>query len=67
MIIECVNCKTKFIKTKVGAFIVSFLLALFLLSVSAYFGYDVSKEGLWLKMIILIPSFILYSSLKSKN
>ena len=57
----------KFIKTKVGAFIASFLLALFLLTVTAYFGYDVSKEGLWLKMIILIPSFILYSSLKSKN
>ena len=57
----------KFIKTKVGAFIVSFLLALFLFSVSAYFGYDVSKEGVWLKMIILIPAFILYSSLKSNN
>lgn len=57
----------KIIKTKVGAFIVSFLLALFLLSVSAYFGYDVSKEGVWLKMIILIPALILYSSLKSKN
>tara|TARA_B110000211_G_C13917898_1_gene481337 strand:+ start:50 stop:241 length:192 start_codon:yes stop_codon:yes gene_type:complete len=57
----------KFIKTKLGAFIVSSLLAFFLLLVTIYFGYNIADEGVWLKAIIMIPALILYSSLKSSN
>tara|TARA_B110000238_G_scaffold153280_1_gene165604 strand:- start:255 stop:542 length:288 start_codon:yes stop_codon:yes gene_type:complete len=56
----------KFIKTKLGAFIVSSFLAFSLLVLTAVFGYEV-KDGLWVKMLILIPAFVLYSSLTASD
>jgi len=56
----------KFIKTKLGAFVASSLLAIFLLFIMAVFGYTV-QDSLWVKMIILIPAFGLYSYLRSSN
>ena len=53
----------KFIKSKVGAVILSISLAMGLLVLTASFGISV-KDGLWVKMIILIPAFGLYYYLK---
>ena len=54
----------KFIQTKLGAFLCSVILTIFLMSILFLFEVlDTNK--LWVKMFCLIPSILLYNYLRS--